>query len=69
MSLFPQWQRPDPTRPGGVVAPDGRCADCGAQVPVGATVVRPGPGYEGPADGDAISAALADPHRLLEPLP
>lgn len=24
MSLFPQWQRPDPNRPGGVVAPDER---------------------------------------------
>lgn len=24
MSLFPQWQRPDPDRPGGVVAPDER---------------------------------------------
>ncbi|GEL21547.1 ArsR family transcriptional regulator [Pseudonocardia sulfidoxydans NBRC 16205] len=54
---------------GGRVAPGGHCAGCDAQVPVAATVLVPGPGYEGPAEGDTISAALSEPHRLLEPLP
>ncbi len=51
------------------VGADGRCTRCGAAVEVRDTVVAPGPGLDpaGPAQ-DAVSTALARPHRLLEPL-
>lgn len=48
----------------------GRCTRCGASVRPPDTVVTPGPGLD-PAEPaqDAVSGALARPHRLLEPLP
>jgi len=53
----------------GPVGADGRCTRCGTAVDVRDTVVAPGPGLDsaGPAQ-DAVSTALARPHRLLEPL-
>ncbi|MER5202046.1 helix-turn-helix domain-containing protein [Streptomyces sp. NPDC002825] len=49
--------------------PDGRCAGCGAAVPVGDVLVAPGPGLAPAApDDDPVTAALARPHRLLTPL-
>jgi len=50
----------------GEVAQDGTCAACGRVVPVADLVVAPGPGWA-PLQGktDLVSAALAEPHRLL----
>jgi DNA-binding HxlR family transcriptional regulator len=50
----------------GEVAQDGTCATCGRVVPVADLVVAPGPGWA-PLSGktDLVSAALAEPHRLL----
>jgi DNA-binding HxlR family transcriptional regulator len=57
---------------GSAVDADGRCTGCGQLVPVADTVVAPGPGLAvsavGVAGDDPVSAALAEPHRLLEPL-
>jgi DNA-binding HxlR family transcriptional regulator len=54
---------------GGAVDIDGTCADCGDQVPVTDLVVAPGPGWAPrPEKTDAVSAALAVPHRLLTPV-
>src|ERR1700722_6163244 len=54
---------------GGVVAPDGVCAGCGAAVASADLVVAPGPGLTAiPAKEDPVSVALTTPHRLLEPL-
>ncbi len=47
----------------------GICAVCGREIAIGDTVVVPGPGLGPPSDDDdAVSAALRDPHRMLEPL-
>jgi DNA-binding HxlR family transcriptional regulator len=51
----------------GDVRPDGVCARCGAAVPVADLEVLPGPGI-GPSADDVVTAALAGPHRLLEPI-
>jgi DNA-binding HxlR family transcriptional regulator len=54
---------------GGGIDRWGRCEACGAPVPAPDTVIAPGPGLEPPAGGDSwVTAALARPHRLLEPL-
>ncbi|MCW0216457.1 MAG: helix-turn-helix transcriptional regulator [Pseudonocardia sp.] len=54
---------------GGAVDPVGSCSACGQGVPVGDTVMSPGPGFEAPGEGaNAVSVALASPHRLLQPL-
>ncbi|WP_137992109.1 winged helix-turn-helix transcriptional regulator [Streptomyces vilmorinianum] len=51
------------------IAGDGRCTGCGAPVPVGDILVTPGPGLAPVAeDADPVTAALARPHRLLQPL-
>ena len=55
---------------GGVVDPAGGCGRCAEVVPVGSTVISPGPGFERPGDeADAVSVALAEPRRLLLPMP
>lgn len=51
----------------GDVRSDGVCVNCGAAVPVTDLEVLPGPGFGPPAD-DVVTAALAGPHRLLEPI-
>jgi len=51
----------------GDVRPDGVCAKCGVAVPVAELEVLPGPGI-GPSADDVVTAALAGPHRLLEPI-
>jgi len=48
----------------GEVAQDGTCAACGAVVPTADLVVTPGPGWT-PGGTDAVSAAMAEPHRML----
>jgi DNA-binding HxlR family transcriptional regulator len=54
---------------GGQVDLWGRCDACGMSVPAADTIISPGPGLEPSADGDSwVTAALARPHRLLEPL-
>jgi len=54
---------------GGAVSGDGTCATCGQAVPVQDLLVAPGPGLAStPASPDPVSAALASPHRLLEPV-
>ena len=54
---------------GGLVNSDGVCGACGQAVPVQDLLVAPGPGLTaGLPRTDAISAALAGPHRLLEPV-
>jgi DNA-binding HxlR family transcriptional regulator len=50
----------------GEVAADGTCAACGEVIAAADLVVAPGPGWAAnPAKTDAVSAALAAPHRLL----
>ncbi|MGW4490185.1 winged helix-turn-helix transcriptional regulator [Amycolatopsis sp. NPDC004368] len=51
----------------GLLNPDGSCTACGTAVAPADLVVLPGPGYDDHAD-DFVSEALAEPHRLLEPL-
>jgi len=46
----------------------GRCAKCAILVPAREILVVPGPGLESPGDDSWVTAALARPHRLLEPL-
>ncbi len=48
----------------------GRCGSCGQVPDVAQIVIVPGPGLAtGPdAPDDAVTRALAEPHRLLEPL-
>ena len=54
---------------GGAVSGDGTCAACGQAVPVPDLLVAPGPGLASrPGEPDPVSAALAAPHRLLEPV-
>jgi DNA-binding HxlR family transcriptional regulator len=54
---------------GGSLDGQGRCETCGAEVPVGDTVVAPGPGFD-PAErrDDPVTAAMGQPRRLLDPL-
>jgi DNA-binding HxlR family transcriptional regulator len=50
----------------GEVAQDGTCATCGGVPPVADIVVAPGPGWAPrPGKTDLVSAALAEPRRLL----
>lgn len=53
----------------GLLDRTGRCSRCESTVEAGDIVVVPGPGLEPPAaDDDPVTAALARPHRLLQPL-
>jgi DNA-binding HxlR family transcriptional regulator len=55
---------------GGEPDPVGGCPRCGEHVPLSAIVMRPGPGLPKPAaDADAITRALSEPRKLLQPLP
>ena len=49
-------------------APDGRCETCGRAPAVADIEIRPGPGADPTLRDDAVSVALRQPHRLLEPL-
>ena len=50
------------------LGPDGRCETCG-RAPAPADIeIRPGPGADPTLRDDAVSVALRQPHRLLEPL-
>jgi DNA-binding HxlR family transcriptional regulator len=54
---------------GGLIGQNGRCARCGTAAAVEDTVVAPGPGLESPSsDDDPVTAVLARPHRLLQPV-
>jgi len=53
---------------GGTVNGDGVCAACGREVPVRETLVEPGPGLASRPDPDPVTAVLAQPHPLLEPI-
>jgi DNA-binding HxlR family transcriptional regulator len=54
---------------GGAVGGDGTCGTCGQAVPVQDLLVAPGPGLAStPGGPDPVSASLASPHRLLEPV-
>jgi DNA-binding HxlR family transcriptional regulator len=54
---------------GATVGGEGTCTTCGQAVPVQDLMVAPGPGLTAkPAGPDPVSAALASPHRLLEPV-
>ncbi|MFS8097149.1 helix-turn-helix transcriptional regulator [Lentzea alba] len=54
---------------GGLLDHEGRCAQCGAVIPVADTRIEPGPGFEaGNANPDPVSKLLNVPRRLLEPL-
>ena len=54
---------------GGPLDQDGRCQQCGANVPVPETRIEPGPGYvPGDANPDRVSALFNAPRRLLDPL-
>lgn len=50
----------------GEVTQPGRCLRCGEEVPLAETVMTPGPGLTPPVD--QVSAVLARPRRLLQPL-
>ncbi|MEV0718998.1 helix-turn-helix domain-containing protein [Asanoa sp. NPDC050611] len=54
---------------GGPLDAGGRCATCGAVIPVPEIQIAPGPGFEasGPAK-DPVSAVLNTPRRLLQPI-
>ena len=54
---------------GGLLDPEGRCQECGADVPVSQIRIERGPGSE-PADSDSDSRSTANsrPRRLLEPI-
>ena len=51
------------------LTPAGRCAACEVTPAPGAVEMRPGPGAGPPQRQDAVSIALREPRRLLEPLP
>jgi DNA-binding HxlR family transcriptional regulator len=46
----------------------GVCPACGRTPDLAELTVRPGPGLAGEAVNDSVTAALATPHRMLEPL-
>ena len=46
----------------------GRCPTCGFAPRASALVMRPGPGAKAPTRDDAVTLALREPRRLLEPL-
>jgi DNA-binding MarR family transcriptional regulator len=46
----------------------GCCPSCGVSPPPGDLQMRPGPGFNAEGRDNPVSAALAHPHRLLEPL-
>ena len=46
----------------------GRCPSCGFVPRADALVMRPGPGATAPLRDDAVTLALREPRRLLEPL-
>lgn len=50
-----------------MIAPDGHCTECGAQVPVADILMEPCAGYQMMRE-DPVSAVLGQPWRLLEPL-
>jgi DNA-binding HxlR family transcriptional regulator len=50
---------------GGEVPAGGACAACGSAVAAPDLVVAPGSGWEPASKTDAVSAALAGPHRVL----
>jgi DNA-binding HxlR family transcriptional regulator len=52
----------------GEVGPDGTCLSCGTVIGVADLVVAPGPGLGPARPGDEITAALAGPHGLLDPI-
>jgi DNA-binding HxlR family transcriptional regulator len=52
----------------GDLASDGRCSTCGRSPGPADIEVRPGPGADPTCRDDAVSVALREPHRLLEPL-
>jgi DNA-binding HxlR family transcriptional regulator len=56
------------TGDGGQVGADGRCTSCAQLVPAADTEIVPGPGLTRGRDDDPVTAALAQPHRLLQPL-
>jgi DNA-binding HxlR family transcriptional regulator len=53
---------------GAPVEPGGRCSGCGQMAEPADTVVAPGPGLVPAGGDDPVTAALAQPHRLLQPL-
>jgi hypothetical protein len=54
---------------GGVLAPDGRCASCGARPGPGDLTLQPWPaGAPRVARTDPVSRALSVPHRMLTPI-
>jgi len=53
---------------GGELDEGGRCPACGSVPPAGELVMRPGPGATPPKRDDAVTLALREPRRLLEPL-
>jgi DNA-binding HxlR family transcriptional regulator len=52
---------------GGLVDPAGICAECGGAVSVADLTVVPGKGAR-PQRDDVVTAVLATPHRMLEPI-
>jgi DNA-binding HxlR family transcriptional regulator len=52
----------------GLVDPSGHCAACGTVVDVADTLVVPGPGLVSAPTDDPLTAALIEPHALLQPL-
>jgi DNA-binding HxlR family transcriptional regulator len=47
---------------------EGHCPRCERTPPAGELVMRPGPGMTPPLRDDAVTLALREPHRLLQPL-
>ena len=52
----------------GEVGPDGTCLSCGTVISVTDLVVTPGSGLTSAGPDDEITAALAGPHCLLDPI-
>jgi DNA-binding HxlR family transcriptional regulator len=53
---------------GGDLSGDGRCTRCEATVAAREVTMLPGPGCASPAEGDRVSAVLAGPRPLLQPI-
>lgn len=54
---------------GGIIDETGRCRRCAKTIAAADTLIAPGPGLSKRRGGkDPISASIAEPHRLLEPL-